>query len=218
MPVPFIIPLVAAGTAAVGAGIGALPSMLGSKANRYNKEQIKRLQALADSGQLGLTSEEKRMMGQSIRDPARKAIQDLQTLSPRQGITQDVTSGQVEAERQSRLGQQARIINESNKQAEMAVYAADQEKEARQRAELEGRIQQQSTTNKERLAATLAPLAAGAEGFGQGYMMNQLIGSPGPTHKLPFSGSTRSYELFDMYRDDPEALEMILAYEQAGIA
>lgn len=205
---PLIAPmLIAGGMAAGGQALNALPTLMRTKTDKYNAEKLKRLEALDARNALGLSQKKKEAIRSAIIDPSLKSVTDYQSLIP---VEQGVAAGDLQARRAAagaQLGDTARIARTT---ADAEVRQADAAMRQSKRQELEDRMNYQSQRRTQQLAAALSIPQSGLSAATKSYDMNLDTGMGAPNELT--ENTTSAQRLVQMYKDDPEMLELISSY------
>lgn len=152
-----------------------LPVMLNSKEDKYNKEQLKKLESIQKNQGFGLSNNTKELMRNETINPALRSLQAQQNQSTT-GVMGGSTGADIarqsiqDANRSQSLGQLTGSVGAQ-------VRALDEAKKEQQKQELENRIAYQSARNQERLAAGLSIPSQIIQGMTGQAMMGQMLGA-----------------------------------------
>lgn len=179
-----------AGASALAGGAQAVGSLVPSKFDKKNKEEIARLEALKQRGALGMSPEERAVMEQSQMNPIRSAAEALQSRGEAfQAATGQASGAQAVQQRRDT----ASVVGEGIQQAALATQQENIRARRAQEAELSQRQAAQEQRRTDKVKGFLGGLgqAAGAAGMMAGAVPE----------------ATRATGLFGARLKSPEALQ-----------
>lgn len=214
MPLPLIVPLLAGAGALQVAG-GIAQNAATRKYRKANEAQIDELAELERKGQLGLTPAEQRLLDQRLNAPVAAAAAEARSRAEQLGAAQEMTGADAARLRE----EQTRATARGAQEAALQVIAADEQKAAQQKAELEQRMavaaQQKADTVARTFGSAAEATAAGAQIAGAmpgTFKLSQALGSRFSSDQLG--------QLEQFWQDNPEEANRLfsemLAKARAG--
>lgn len=217
---PLIPILIGAGVGIATAAGAAAPHLAKTRRDKYNRKQIDKLFELQEKGRLGLTAQERRDLQYAHTQPAQKAMQDIQTISPSQGVAGEVTAGSVDQARALNTREYADLQAETSARAGIAIREADKVQRQERLQELENRLGLEDQIKRNKLRAALSIPVGGIKGAAQGAGFGNLISAGDVTdvngNVVSPDQAARSIEtartadqIYQEYADDPETQALI---------
>jgi hypothetical protein len=141
---PVSIALLASGALSAGAGVAG--SLLNNKQQRYNREQLDALMRRKESGTLGMSGTQQRLLDQQLNAPVASAASQAQQRAEQIAAATGGTSG---ADLSRLRTERDRTVASGAQNAALQIAAANEQERMRQLNEIEQRLAAQSAMRRD---------------------------------------------------------------------
>jgi hypothetical protein len=196
----------------VGAGLGAIPALIKTPAEKENERRLRELQRMQEMGTLGLSEEEKQRVFGRGQAQIQGALQGAKAGIRSAGAALGGSGAGTEALRQVQLAEsEAKMLGDLSTK----VSEADIQRKRELEDEIQARIAAKTASQQEALSAGLGVLQTGAQAGMERFNLEKMIQGKAPS-SAELQGLARVYGiseqeaggLIDFMNKNPEAAEI----------